>query len=62
MSSTALIPQAGWLVFDGNGAIPSGDTISSCSNDNTCTLTHPATASTTGDTLYASELGGVRLG
>ena len=53
-----LIPQAGWLVFDGNGAIPSGDTISSCSNDNTCTLTEPATQSTTGDTIYASQLGG----
>ena len=54
----SITPGAGWYVYDSAGKIPAGDTISSCSSANSCTLTKAVTGSTTGDYIVASEAGG----
>ncbi|MGO9198599.1 MAG: right-handed parallel beta-helix repeat-containing protein [Acidimicrobiales bacterium] len=51
-------PSAGEYAYDSKGEIPAGDTVASCSSANDCTLSTPATGSTTGDTVYLSAPGG----
>ena len=53
-----ITPSAGWHVYDSAGKIPANDTISSCASVHTCTLTTPATGSTTGDYIQVSPTGG----
>ena len=54
----AITPSAGWHVYDSAGKIPANDTIASCASAHSCTLTTPATGSTTGDYIQASPTGG----